>query len=158
MALSVSPSNCLLRIPHKSLSDADPEYAKKAEENWLALEQWATYFHQNCAGRRTFGVAATFGGLLREVTSPPRKFHVPATLTRVDVDLGTAGSSSTIVKWYKNGGTALGTITLTSSDSSESATGLSTSFAAYSDLLTVEIDTAGVDAESMGVLFTFAYA
>lgn len=154
MALSVSPSNCLLRIPHKSLSDADPEYAKKAEENWLALEQWATYYTQNC-GARTFGLAATFPGPLREVTSPPIPLHVAATLIRVDVNLGTAGTSSSVFKWYRNGGTALGTITLASSDDDESSANLSTELVPYTDLLTVEIDTAGTAAEDASVLFTF---
>lgn len=154
MTLSVTPANCLLRIPHKSLSDTDPEYAKKAEENWLALEQWATYYTQNC-GSRTFGLAATFPGPVREITSPPIPLHVAATLIRVDVNLGTAGSSSTIVKWYKNGGTALGTITLASSDDDEASENLSTAFTPYTDLLTVEIDTAGTAAEDMSVLFTF---
>lgn len=122
------------------------------EQRDRELAQWL-----NAQVRGTFALAASFPGPLREVTSPPLPIHVPATLIRVDCNLGTAGSSSTIVKWYRNGGTALDSITLASSDDDEYDDGYTDTFDAYTDLLTVEIDTAGTAAEDLSVLFTFEY-
>ena len=80
------------------------------------------------------------------------RWHPPASSSlAVVASLGTAGSSSTVVTFYKNGSAISGgTVTLTSSDQYESAT-IAATFNGTTDYLTARVTTAGTTAAELVV-------
>jgi hypothetical protein len=92
-------------------------------------------------------IGFSYAGVLAASTSPPTRVWRGGNLTVLAVSLGTAGSTSTVIAVKRNG-TTVGTVTVPSGAVIYNGE-VSARFAADSDLLTLQITTAGTGAADM---------
>lgn len=95
----------------------------------------------------TSEILFSFAGSLAASTSPPVRISQAGILNVLAVTLGTAGSTSTTILVERNG-TTVGTVVVPSSTTVYDAP-IGSRFAANSDVLTLEIITAGTGAADM---------